>query len=113
MIINIRNVYCFIKENDGLYDVKEYDITEIDTVSIVLTSDQKRARRAASQQKQKTRQFERVSERKIHTNETPCAPCSCCSNPNSEYVLEMLFRYDYDRKDAYRIIELTPVKKIS
>lgn len=112
MIINIRNVYCFIKENDGLYDVKEYDITETDTVSIVLTSDQKRARRAASQQKQKTRQFERVSERKIHTNETPCAPCSCCSNPNSEYVLEMLFRYDYDRKDAYRIIELTPVKNI-
>lgn len=54
VIINIRNVYCFIRENDGLYDVKEYDITEIDTVSIVLTSDQKRARRAASQQNQKT-----------------------------------------------------------
>ncbi|XP_052673739.1 uncharacterized protein LOC128155893 [Crassostrea angulata] len=111
-IINIRNVYCFIRENDGLYDVKEYDITEIDTVSIVLTSDQERARRAASQQNQKTQQFEGVSKRKIHTNETPCAPCSCCSNLNSESVLEMLFRYDYDRKDAYRIIELTPVKNI-
>lgn len=47
-IINMRNVYCFIRENDGLYDVKEYDITEIDNVSIIRTSDHGREQRVAS-----------------------------------------------------------------
>lgn len=37
----MRNVYCFIRENDGLYmyDVKEYDIIEIDNVSIICILD--------------------------------------------------------------------------
>lgn len=34
-ILNIKDVYCYISANDGLFDVKEYDVTEIDTVSII------------------------------------------------------------------------------
>lgn len=34
-IFNIKDVYCFISVNDGLFDVKEYDVIEIDIVSIV------------------------------------------------------------------------------
>lgn len=106
----MRNVYCFIRENDGLYDVKEYDITEIDNVSIIRTSDHGREQRVASKPENKTPQFEGEATKRLHINETPCAPC--CFNPDSESVLEMLFSYDYDRKDAYRIFELTPVKNI-
>lgn len=106
----MRNVYCFIRENDGLYDVKEYDITEIDNVSIIRTSDYGREQRVASKPENKTPQFEGEPTKRLHINKTPCAPC--CFNPDSEYVLEMLFSYDYDRKDAYRIFELTPVKNI-
>lgn len=109
-IINMRNVYCFIRENDGLYDVKEYDITEIDNVSIIRTSDHGREQRVASKPENKTPQFEGEPTKRLHINKTPCAPC--CFNPDSESVLEMLFSYDYDRKDAYRIFELTPVKNI-
>lgn len=31
-IFNLKDIYCFIRENDGLFDVKEYDIIEIDIV---------------------------------------------------------------------------------
>lgn len=34
-ILNMKNVYCYISANDGLFDIKEYDITEIDTVSVI------------------------------------------------------------------------------
>lgn len=34
-IFNIKDVYCYISVNDGLFDVKEYDIMEIDIVSII------------------------------------------------------------------------------
>lgn len=34
-IFNLKNVYCYISVNDGLFDVKEYDIIEIDIVSVI------------------------------------------------------------------------------
>lgn len=34
-ILNMKNVYCYITAKDGLFDVKECDITEIDTVSVI------------------------------------------------------------------------------
>lgn len=34
-IFNIKDVYCYISVNDGLFDVKEYDVMEIDIVSII------------------------------------------------------------------------------
>lgn len=32
-IFNLKDVYCYISGNDGLFDVKEYDVIEIDIVS--------------------------------------------------------------------------------
>lgn len=34
-ILNMKNVYCYISANDGFFYVKEYDITEIYTVSVI------------------------------------------------------------------------------
>lgn len=112
-ILNIKDVYCFISANDGLFDVKEYDVTEIDTVSTVRASG-KRYHAPASSKKTIPQYMHGIAKNVVHSNETQCAPCGgqCCSYPETESILEMLFGFDYDSKDAYRIIELPPVKNI-
>lgn len=101
-ILNIKDVYCYISANDGLFDVKEYDITEIDTVSII------RLWQSQKQPNSISRKIQGISRNVPQSNETSCAVC--CSYPDTECFLEMLFRRDYDSKDAYCIIELPPVQ---
>lgn len=103
-ILNIKDVYCYISANDGLFDVKEYDVTEIDTVSII------RLWQSQKQPNSISRKIQGISRNVLQSNETSCAVC--CSYPDTESILEMLFRRNYDSKDAYRIIELPPVQYI-
>lgn len=103
-ILNIKDVYCYISANDGLFDVKEYDVTEIDTVSII------RLWQSQKQPKSISRKIQGISRNVLQSNETSCSVC--CSYPETESILEMLFRRNYDSKDAYRIIELPPVQYI-
>ncbi|XP_061170184.1 transient receptor potential cation channel subfamily V member 5-like [Saccostrea echinata] len=112
-ILNIKDVYCFISANDGLFDVKEYDVTEIDTVSIIRALTHRHPS-SVSYKKSIPQHIHGIAKTVVHSNETQCAPCGgrCCSYPETESILEMLFQFGYDNKDAYRIIELAPVKNI-
>lgn len=103
-IINLKDVYCYISANDGLFDVKEYDVTEIDTVSVFCTWQSEREPESVSGK------IHGISTNVLPSNETSHA--SCCSYPEPESILEMLFKRNYDSKDAYRIIELPPVQYI-
>lgn len=112
-ILNIKDVYCFISANDGLFDVKEYDVTEIDTVSVIQSSSHRHPSSVAHK-KSIPQHIHGIAKNVVHTNETQCASCwgQCCHYPKRESILEMLFQLDYENKDAYRIIELPPVKNI-
>lgn len=103
-ILNLKNVYCYISANDGLFDVKEYDITEIDTVSVINLA------QSHKQSKSIPENFDGIARNIVQSNQTNCA--FCWSYPETESILEMLFNSDYDSKDAYRIIELPPVQNI-
>lgn len=113
-ILNLKDIYCFIRENDGLFDVKEYDITEIDTVSNNRSS-RASNRKMFPSKKTTPENMEGVARKKVdQAHDTQCMPCvgQCCAYPETESILEMLFTSDYESKDAYRIIELMPVKNI-
>lgn len=103
-ILNLKNVYCYISSNDGLFDVKEYDITEIDTVSVIKSSQSLNTPKSIPQY------FDGISKNVVQSNGADCG--FCCSYPETESILEMLFQSDYDIKDAYRIIELATVQYI-
>lgn len=103
-ILNLKDVYCYISGNDGLFDVKEYDVTEIDTVSNICLWQSQR------QPKSISRKIQGISRNVLQSNEICCAVS--CSYPETESILEMLFRRKYDSKDAYRVIELPPVQYI-
>ena len=112
-ILNVKDVYCFISANDGLFDVKEYDITEIDTVSIIRSSGQRKMT-SVSHKKSIPQHVHGIAKNVVKSNGAPRMPYvfQCCSYPETESILEMLFRFGYDSQDAYRIIELPPVKYI-
>jgi hypothetical protein len=112
-ILNIKDVYCFISANDGLFDVKEYDVTEIDTVSTIRSSNNRHPS-SVTHKKSIPQHIHGIAKNVVHANETQCASCwgECCQYPKRESILEMLFQLNYDNKDAYRIIELPPVKNI-
>lgn len=113
-ILNLKNIYCFLRENDGLFDVKEYDITEIDTVSIVRSS-RGNNRKVVPSMKTTPKNMEGVARKNVdQAHDTQCLPSEeqCPAYPETESILEMFFKSDYENKDAYRIIELLPVKNI-
>lgn len=113
-ILNLKDIYYFIRENDGLFDVKEYDITEIDTVSNVRSS-RGNNRKVVPSMKTTPKNMEGVARKNVdQAHDTQCLPCAeqCNAYPETESILEMLFEFNYENKDAYRIIELLPVKNI-
>ncbi|XP_062616864.1 transient receptor potential cation channel subfamily V member 5-like [Saccostrea cucullata] len=106
LILNLEDVYCFSNSNDGLFEIKEYDISEIDTACNIRMT------------------FESKHSLNIKTNagvnntaptaDAEIATCFSqnCPKPETESVLEMLFHFNYNSEDAYNMIELPPVKHI-
>ncbi|CAG2191056.1 unnamed protein product [Mytilus edulis] len=111
-IINLRNVYSFDSSHDGLFDVKLYDITEIDTVAnhhiaSITNADESDGKKKVSHN------VVGISHKSVEAN-TDCNPvkCSQFNYPKTESILEMMFGYDYHSQAAFRIIETIPVKNI-
>lgn len=65
-ILNLKNVYCYISSNDGLFDVKEYDITEIDTVSVIKSSQSLNTPKSIPQY------FDGISKNVVQSNGADC-----------------------------------------
>ncbi|XP_061194714.1 transient receptor potential cation channel subfamily V member 5-like [Saccostrea echinata] len=110
LILNLENVYCFTNSNDGLFEIKEYDISEIDTVcNIRMTFESKRSLNI----KGNTSTYG-VNKTAPTTSDAEIETCLSrnCPKQETESVLEMLFHYNYDGRDAYNMIELPPVKRI-
>ncbi|XP_052091223.1 transient receptor potential cation channel subfamily V member 5-like [Mytilus californianus] len=107
-IINLENVYSFVSTHDGLFDVKLYDITEIDTVANQHVVSNKSANGGYGHKKV-SRNIDGVSDIKPKTNPN-------CFNqfeyPETESILEMMFDFEYQSQSAFRIIETIPVKNI-
>ncbi|XP_071156124.1 transient receptor potential cation channel subfamily V member 5-like isoform X1 [Mytilus edulis] len=111
-IINLENVYSFVSTHDGLFDVKLYDITEIDTVANHHVASTTTANEGYGSKKV-SRNIDGVSRTSIKSK-TNCNPfkCSQFDNPETESILEMMFDFDYQSHSAFRIIETIPVKNI-
>ncbi|XP_022322031.2 transient receptor potential cation channel subfamily V member 5-like [Crassostrea virginica] len=110
-ILNMNDVYCFLIANDGLFDVKEYDVTEIDTVSIIRQSEQSH-RESASYKKSVPDHVHGIAKNVVKSNYSSSFGIPCCAQPKTESILKMLFGIYYNSQDAYRIIELPPIKYI-
>jgi transient receptor potential cation channel subfamily V protein 2 len=110
--INLENVYSFVSTQDGLFDVKLYDITEIDTVAnqhvAMLTT-----RNKDSGNKTVSRNIDGVSRTNIKkSTEFAAFQNSHFDYPETESILEMMFDYEFRGSSAFRIIETIPVKNI-
>ncbi|OWF39933.1 transient receptor potential cation channel subfamily V member 5-like [Mizuhopecten yessoensis] len=90
-ILELKDVYCFQNEDEGLFDIKKYDVTEIDSIA-------------------NTEIEETPNEEDTNTN-TCCSSCRIVF-PKKESILEMLFDKNYTRKFSSIIIEMMPVKKL-
>ena len=113
-ILNIKDVYCYVSAHDGLFDVKLYDISEIDTVSNFKTYKMRKTTTArTTSQKVSPDRLEGVARKQVTSSEMDCFPC-CYGNkyPDTESVLEMMYDREYSSRAAFRIIELPPVKNI-
>jgi len=82
-ILELKDVYCFHNEDEGLFDIKKYDVTEIDSVA----------------------NYEDETKSKISGR------CGPGSNYN-ESVLQMMFDKDFSTKFSSAIIEIAPVKTL-
>ena len=110
-ILNMNDVYCFLSANDGLFDIKQYDVTEIDTVSIIRQSVQSH-RESASYKKSVPDHVHGIAKKVVKSNYSSSFGIPCCAHSETESILEMLFRIHYNSQDAYRIIELPPIRYI-
>ncbi|XP_060071919.1 transient receptor potential cation channel subfamily V member 5-like [Ylistrum balloti] len=90
-ILELKDVYCFQNEDEGLFDIKKYDVTEIDSIANYNT------------------EMEAMED-----DEQTAGCCNSCRVvfPENESVLEMMFDKNYTRKFSSIIIEMTPVKKL-
>ncbi|XP_033761171.1 LOW QUALITY PROTEIN: transient receptor potential cation channel subfamily V member 5-like [Pecten maximus] len=90
-ILELKDVYCFQNEDEGLFDIKKYDVTEIDSIANYNTEIEE------MEGEEKTDVF--------------CNSCRVVF-PENESVLEMMFDKNYTRKFSSIIIEMMPVKKL-
>jgi transient receptor potential cation channel subfamily V protein 2 len=110
-IIKLENVYSFVSTQDGLFDVKLYDITEIDTVAnqhVAMLTTRNKGNESCN-----TSIIDGVPQpsRKKRI-ECTAFQCSHFDYPKTESILEMVFDYDFSDSSAFRIIETIPVKNI-
>ena len=111
-IINLENVYSFVSTHDGLFDIKLYDITEIDTVANQHVARLKTGNKGSGNKKV-SRNIDGVSRTSIKKNrECAAFQCSHFNYPETESILEMMFDYEVRGSSAFRIIETIPVKNI-
>ncbi|XP_069121392.1 transient receptor potential cation channel subfamily V member 5-like [Argopecten irradians] len=90
-ILELKGVYCFQNEDEGLFDIKNYDVTEIDSIANYNTE---------------------IEEMQNEEDMDEC--CNSCKVvfPENESVLEMMFDKNYTRKFSSLIINMMPVKKL-
>ncbi|XP_060068115.1 transient receptor potential cation channel subfamily V member 5-like [Ylistrum balloti] len=111
-IMNLENVYCFFSTHDGLFDIKMYDVTEVDSLANV--------RAAASNYGQMKKSLSRgtvipkwegIASKQLRKSKQQYVTC-CSDYPKTESILEMMFNNSYHSKDAFRLIEMPPVKNL-
>lgn len=110
-IIKLEDVYSFVSTHDGLFDVKLYDITEIDTVANLKSRKTSSSREGKVGNKVSRNNIDGISRTSIKAT-TDCNPFSSLNYPETESILEMMFANDYQNSPAFRIIESSPVKNI-
>ncbi|KAK3087062.1 hypothetical protein FSP39_001155 [Pinctada imbricata] len=111
-ILNIKDVYCILSTHDGLFDVKQYDISEIDTVCNHKTYHNQKALTTRPSVKISPDRLEGVGKKNV-TESDDCLPFyQTCKPPKPESVLEMMYSSQYSSRAAFRIIELPAVKNI-
>lgn len=111
-IMNLEDVYCFFSTHDGLFDIKMYDVTEVDSIANTRAAFVKRG----SQKKVHSRgtvipKREGIAKKSLHVSQQHCASCGG-EYPDTESILEMMFNNNYQSKDAFRLIEMPPVKNL-
>ncbi|KAH3803028.1 transient receptor potential cation channel subfamily V member 5-like [Dreissena polymorpha] len=103
-ILQLRNVYCFFNNHDGLFDEKSYDITDIDTIA---------TEKWALEQTQKHERLKRyvaptnaegVSKEKFSQQTTiSCDPFALFRRQKRKSVLETMF--DIKSSSAFEFIQ--------
>ncbi|KAJ8300710.1 hypothetical protein KUTeg_022229 [Tegillarca granosa] len=112
-ILNLKDVYYFVSTHDGLFDVKLYDITDIDTVSNLKATIAIKSSSLQHQHRVVPSRVEGISKKGLTSN-MRCLPCTSgeCRYPQTPSILEMMYDCRLDVKSVFRIINLTPVKDI-
>lgn len=109
-IVNVRDIYCFQAEQDGLFDIKLYDITEIDSVTwkkAVVLEEERRRENIINPST-----VENVKEREDEIVGCGCLVCLC---PEKESILEMVCNHGVENQNttyAQQLLEIVPVKNI-
>ncbi|OWF49194.1 transient receptor potential cation channel subfamily V member 5-like [Mizuhopecten yessoensis] len=112
-IMNMENVYCFFSTHDGLFDIKMYDVTEVDSIANIRAA----ASNNGSTKKTHSRgavipKREGIANKPLRkSKQQQCVPCGG-EYPETESILEMMFNNSYHSKDAFRLIEMPPVKNL-
>lgn len=106
-IVNLKNIYCFQADHDGLFDIKKYDITEIDSVTAkkAVTYEEEILRKS----KINTSNVENVKQ----SDEIMCG-CTECICPPTESILEMMCNSNKKENIEYvqKLVEIVPVKNV-
>lgn len=114
-ILNLKDVYYFVSTHDGLFDVKLYDITDIDTVSNHKATIALKSSSIQNHHRVTPSRIEGIAKKSLATSSNiGCLPCTSgeCRYPPTPSILEMMYDYRLDIKSVFRIINLTPVKDI-
>lgn len=111
-IVNLEDVYCFFSTHDGLFDIKMYDVTEVDSIATIKAN----ASNNVSLKKAHGRgsvlpKREGIATRQLRKSKQQIVSCGGVY-PETESVLEMVFSYSYHSKDAFRLTEMPPFKNL-
>ncbi|XP_033761183.1 transient receptor potential cation channel subfamily V member 5-like [Pecten maximus] len=88
-ILNIEDIYCVFSADDGLFDIKLYDITEIDSIG-------------------------NTQSQTMSVDDDDIDGRGCCRGSNGSIttvsILEMMFDNNYKSSSAFELMELLPLK---
>ena len=108
-ILKLPNVYCYLNEHDGLFDMVSYDITEIDTIATELwSSDQ---RKGKWQKHHKPQIAEGLSSHKFENKEqTVCSPITMLQREKQQSILETMF--DIKGHSAFEFLQQPVMRQV-
>ncbi|XP_033732844.1 transient receptor potential cation channel subfamily V member 5-like [Pecten maximus] len=112
LIINLEDVYCFFSTHDGLFDIKMYDVTEVDSIAAIraAASNNGLVKKAHSRGSVLPKR-EGIANKQLRKSKQQIVACGG-NYPETESILEMMFNNSYHSKDAFRLIEMPPVKNL-